>query len=644
MEYQKAKSAAKRIEVKGPALRKIILQTMKTISDAVGATLGPGGGQVLIERPEQGLGPYVTKDGVTVMRSLGFPDSVQHSILEAARDAAVRTVAEAGDGTTTATVLAEAVVRLTMEYCEKNQKVSPQKVVRRLEKAFLDCIEPLLKGASIQVPYDDEAEAKVQQELSALQLQYNDGTIGIEEFTEKAAKAKTLRRRILESVARVSANGDAELAEAVLQCFELVGDDGNVTIAEVTGASHYEVEPINGYPIPSGLEDSCLTHQTQFINDPANNRTTLEDPVFLLYNGRISEIQSISPFFSRLGELWQSQKYKNHNIVLVANGFSDSVLSILGINFQDRGTLNIFPVVAPQGIMPNSQQDFLQDLRAITGATVFDPIDVTLDLVNFDDPESLVVALGPGLTLFESTRWRSNVLGDKNEVGRLERVDQLKVQLKTAESQLERQLLQERLSKLSGGIARLKVIGSSNGEQKEKRDRAEDAICAVRGAINYGCLPGGGWGLLKARQELQKRYALDPIIQDILVAALKVPVQRLLDNSGYHAEEQEEILKPIIDNIESPLGKSESTGKALFVPKVFDALEGKHVHAIKEGILDSTPAVLEAIRNALSIASLLGTLGGAVVFCRDTELERKEAQAVRAFERDAGVNEANERP
>ena len=595
MEYQKTQSVSKIVKTKGPELEQIILQTMKTISDIVGATLGPGGRAVLIERQEFNLPPMVTKDGVTTFRSLGFDDSAAHCIMEAARDASVRTASEAGDGTTTATILAESIVRRTKEFCAINPKVSPQKICRGLERAFKDIVEPLI-----------------------LKLAY------------KADLSTPEGRRMLQNVAKISANGDTELSDAVMKCFDLVGDDGNVTIAEVSGPSHYEVEKIEGYPVPMGYEDACGKWYPKFINDPAAQRCVLEKPVFLLYHGKLTEFQSILKITDLMNQDWQANDGP-HNIVIIATGFSEQVLNMLAVNFPETTTLNVFPLLAPQSPFQNGQLYFLQDVAAITGAKVLDPLNADLEHAMPED-------LGPGVASFECNRFRSNIVGKSadleeaniQEQSTLLRVDELKTQLDNTSSMLDRMFLEERIGKLTGGIARLKVVGASGGELKEKRDRAEDACCGVRGAIRHGALPGGCWTLLRVMSELHKLH--NTIIEEVLIKALYEPVNTLFQNAGINEEETAEILKPIQDSIEN-------SGD----PIVYDILEGKHVDPVEGGILDSTPAVLEAIRNSISIATLLGSLGGIVTFRRDLDFERSEAGAVADFERNANVNEANAR-
>jgi chaperonin GroEL len=562
---------------------------MKTISDIVGATLGPGGMPVLIERGEHDLPASVTKDGVSVFRSLGFEDSAAHTVMETARDAAVRTAASAGDGTTSATILAEAIVRRISEYCLNNPTVSPQKIVRHLQKMFRDHIEPTITKLSTKVDMESE-----------------DG------------------KRYLEAVARISANGDVDLAKAVIQAFEYSGDDGNITINEQNGNSGTKVEKVNGFGIRIGFDESAGRYAPQFLNDMSNQRVFLENPIFILYHGRITEIQSVQRLLEKIGANWDMDEKSPHNVILVAVGFSDSTLASLAVNFSHPKTINVYPMLVPMSPQSNGQLQFLYDLSAITGARVLDQLSAPLN-------DAELIDCGPGLEYFESYRFRSTVVGYADEALRLCRIDELKQQLENPESELDAMLLQERIGKLAGGIAKLHVIGSSNGELRERRDRAEDAICGVRSAIKYGCLPGGGFTLMKLCATMPK----DDITNYILRSAFMAPVERLLLNSGItEASEAQQILGPIIAGIAS--------GKTV----VYDFLEQKHVDAFESGLLDSTPAVLEAIRTSISIASQLGTLGGIVVYARDLDLERSEGAAVASWKRDASENrnEANERP
>ena len=592
MDYAKVKSVAKQIEVEGQELDAIVLAALAKIAKVVGGTLGPGGKPVLIERYEHGLPPILTKDGVTVYRSLGFENPIAHCVMELARDASGRTATEAGDGTTTATILSEAIVRLTKEYCKKNPRVSPQRVVRLLEKTFVGTIEPAIKDLSLALNLESDQDK-------------------------------------VHAIAQVSANGDSALADAVMECFEVTGDQGNVTIITEAGPVGYKVEHIQGYPIMMGYEESCKKLYPKFINDPGTQRTVLENPAFLLYHGRVNEIRDLVPIIEQTLSAFQSpatyglDKPFTPHLVVVATGFSEGVLATCAMNFDDPRAPRVFPLLVPNNSpQTNAQFEFLRDLAGVTGATLCDPISKPLATVTLQD-------LGVGCELFEVSRARSNVVGFADEGALQMRLEEVQQQLQNPDSELDANLLQERIAKLSGGIARLRVIGSSNADLAEKRDRAEDAVCAVRGAVKFGCLPGGAWTLLKLLSLLPD----DPIINNILRPAFSAPFKRLVENSGFTTEEEGyAVLNPILQGIRE--------GK----PIVYDFLESKHVDAFEGGILDSTPAVLEAIRNAISSASQIGTMGGVVVFARDTELERTEARASAQWLREANENPADQRP
>lgn len=599
IQYQKVKSVSKLMLSRGPALQDRIQQTLKTCSDLVGSTLGPGGLTVVIEHQETGVPPTITKDGVTVFRNLGFEDSAAQVLMESARDAAIRTATEAGDGTTTATILAEAFARRTQEFCAANPAISPQRVARVLRELVDTEVLPQLQGFKLQPRLGDPAG-----------------------------------RATLHAVARTSANGDTELAAAVLQCFDAIGDAGNVTIAEATGPSKYVVQKIDGYPVPGGYEDSCGPWYQKFVNDPGTQSTLLERPCFILHHGRITDYNTLWPILAQLANLVSDGKEVGgfrltHNVVVAATGFSESVLTNLAVMFPSEGSLNVYPLLVPMSPIRTGQHDFLADLAALTGARIFDPLEYPLQ--NFD-PEDL----GVGPTAFEATRFRSNIIGRRDDILVFERVDQVEKQLgEAAISELERTLLRERVAKLTSGIARLVVQGSSYGDVKERRDRAEDAVCAVRGAIRDGALPGGGAVLAELSNEMAKHGDSEArmgvaddyssVAARVVAPALLEPVHRLFTNAGYTPE------------------KAHDMALELEPDRIYDIAERRWVDPVKAGVLDSLPAVRDAIRNSASIAAQLGTCGGVVAFQRDRDLERSEARDTAEFLRHAGTNEANER-
>jgi len=585
MQYAKAKSAAKIIMGPGEKLQAKVRETLSSVAELVGATLGPGGRPVLIERQEN-LPEFITKDGITVFKSIGLSDPVAHSIMSAARDAAARTGADAGDGTTTATVLASKIVDLMHVYLKAHPKESPQATVRALERAFADTVRPFLREG-IAIKCDGEYEANL---------------------------------AILRKVATVSANGDGEIAESVIKAMDLVGEKGHVTIIELSGQPHYEVERIEGFPIGKGYEESCARFYPAFVNDRASQRCYLEQPAFVLYDGNIADTGTVLPVMEMIGRAWSDDAGSPRNIVLVAHGFSELVLQDLAMNFPRGDTINVFPLVTPQNMIQNSRSHFLHDLSAFTGSKVFDLIASPLS-------GSRVQDFGRGMEYFEAFRFRSTVVGKPDEFAVSAQAEMLQTQLKGAESQYDRSILEERVGVLTAGIAKIKVFGATQGELKEKRDRVEDAVCAVRGAAEHGVLPGGGKGLIVAATRALAEHPSEAV-REILVPAMLYPARKIFENAGKSVEEADGALARLTDTSRP-------------VNEVCDLVTDSFGDAMENGLLDSVPAVVEALGNALSIASLLGTLGGCVVFKRDREVDLNEARDTNNFLRDA--NEADER-
>lgn len=724
-EYAKAKSAAKVMHTKGKTLSDLILDTAKKCSDLVGSTLGPGGLSVVIERQED-LPPLITKDGVTVFRSMGFHNSTQQVLLESIRDASVRTADEAGDGpqplwskiltptgfvtmreivpgtqicgiagtvqtveavydkgqreivevvfsknrvveccedhlwtvmlptdeivtvttkqmlqdfktvvdgvpvykysvlvfpnqnavkkgdggaakvldirktgkitpmkcikvsnedhlyitdhfvathnTSTATVLAYSFVREVMDYCAKHPLVSPQRIVRLIQKAFKNHIEPTIKAQAIR------------------------GDL----YTPQG-------REFLKSVATVSANGDTDMAEAVIACFEQIGDEGNVTLAEQGGPSGYAVEKIDGYTAFSGFEDSCRKFYSEFINDESGQKIVAQKPYVILFNGRMETPDMLLHIFRQI----ITEENNSKTVVVVSHGFSDETIAWMGINCRSFGKpdkpLTIVPMITPITAYANGQRELLLDLQAMCGGEIFDPISLPLVTARLDQLG------GAGIEKVEQQKFRTQFVGEGDKDLVMERAEQLRKQAESPlATLLDKTLVEERIGKLTGGIAKLTIIGSSSGEIKERKDRAEDAVCAVRGAIKHGMLPAGCWTLLKLAKYFENSE--DEILRTILPKTLREPYFKLLGNSGLTEEESIEIANQIQTEVDAKDN-----------PVVYDALNHEAVKALDAGLLDSLPAVLEAVRNSLSIATALGTCGGTVSFLRNSEVDKEEA-------------------
>lgn len=586
MSTKKIKSAAKIFNSDLAQLEAMVVKAIDKIDRIVGSSLGPGGRNVIIESELPGIPNKNTKDGVTIFRSLGSSDAFEHLIIEQTRDVAIRTVNEAGDGTTTATIIASALIKNLFRFCSSHRKYSPQKVTREINRLMEDKLLPELRNSAIKIT--------------------------------------TKNQELLEKVATISANGDKEMAAAVIKAFDLVGysPSSHVTIQELSGPSDYHAELIEGFPIDKGYEESIGKFHAAFINDQGLQRCTLENPLFLLFDGNVTDLVQVQDVLNHIGQEYVSGKADFKNVVVVAHKFSDQVLTNWAWNFANPGTINVVPLATPMFPMVNGQLHFLMDLAAFTGARIF----------NMNNPltEAQPDDMGKGMVKIEINRFRTTVTGEPDPTNVEVRADEIKAFITQAESKIEKNILEDRLGKLTSGIARLKIFGSSNGELKEKADRAEDAVCAVRAAINNGCLPGGCRVLINLALGLQDNESL--VVQEVMIPSLFAPFHRLLENAGYNSEEIEDILKKMIN---SP-------------NKVFDVENATFGDFKKMGVYDAASAVEQALKNAVSISSVMGTLGGIVAFPRDHQLENQEARDAMNFQKTLDnaqglANEANER-
>jgi len=588
MSTRKVKTPSKLFTSDLGKMEHLIVTTIDEVADIVGKSLGPGGRNIIIESDLPGIGNKNTKDGVSIFRALGSNDPYKHLIIEQTRDVAIRTVNEAGDGTTTATIIASALIKNLFEFCKVNPKYSPQKVARLINKTLKDEMIPFIDNASIKI--------------------------------------NTKNKNLLEKVAKVSANGDEEMAKAVMEAFDITGFSAasHVTIQELSGPSDtYDVSLVEGFPIDKGYEESIGKFHPAFINDQGNQRCSLDNPLFVLFDGKITDYAQINDVMGAIGQAYVEGNSEYKNVIVVAHAFSEQVLNILSFNFANPGTINIVPLITPMTQLVNSQLHFLMDLSAFTGAKIFDMQNPLSDFADDD--------FGQDVEKIDIYRFRTTIVGEPDPVNIEVRADEIRGQMEQSESKIEKIILEERLGKLTSGIAQLKLYGSSNGELKEKADRAEDAVCAVRAAINHGCLPGGCRVLVNLGLKLNESE--DLVIQNIIVPSLFAPFYRLLENAGYNAEEIEGILSKMVKNDKH----------------VYDVENAKFGDPKKLGIFDATLAVKQALSNAVSISSVMGTLGGIVAFPRDNQLERQDARDQAGFDRtldNAGnmKNEANDRP
>lgn len=488
--------------------------------------------------------------------------------------------------TTNTTILVGSIIKNLFAFCAKNPHYSPQKAMRRISKCVKDEILPLIESKSIKIGQEN--------------------------------------KHLLEKVATISANGDTEMAKAVIESYDAVGygSGSHITIQELSGPQKYEVELIEGFPVGVGYEDCCGKFHNAFINDQANQRCLLDNPLFLLYDGQITDLLLVKDVLENIGQSYVNGDTNFKNLVLVSHGFSESVLTELAMNFANPGTINVYPMITPMSHQINSQYQFLLDLSAFTGAKIFG--------MNRHPSEATEKDFGTGMEIFESFRFRSTVVGSPDPINVEVRAEELKKQIENPSSQWEKIILEERLGKLTSGIAKLKIYGGSDGELKEKHDRVEDAVCSVRNAIVDGCLPGGCRTHIDLSLYLISKYDESDVLVQVLFYSLLAPIKKLLDNVGYNDDEINEVISHLMQNPDD----------------VYDVSEQKYGKAEEFGLFDATGAVTKSLENAVSISGVLGTLGGIIAYPRDDVMEREWAKEEREYKQAAErpesfVNEAN---
>lgn len=552
MIYQKTKT--KQIIVDQNTVTKIVLKTIEEMATIAGRTLGPSGRPVLIER--EGMAPLVTKDGVTVIKAIGVADAAANVIVDACKEISINTAKDAGDGTTTAIVLGNALVRHGQEFLKLNPKYSPQRMINDLQDAYKKVIVPFLKSKSVSADTEE-------------QLRY---------------------------VATISANGDTEIAEAVVKALMSAGDDGTVLINE-SPSGVIEVKTIDGYIVTTGLKELGQIGPA-FINDRGGQQVKMDNGYVVLYDGTINDL--------KIPGLIQDAVSDDHGftdgtpIIVFAHDFADSVLDKFAKT--TKGGLTIVPVKTPRSGLPNGASMFLHDMSAYTGATVYDP--GTAEKLDDD-----------GLGHFETARinmYETFIMGSPDSDAINDRVEELKSVSEAAFSEFDRSFLRAAIAKLTGGVSTIHVGGSSDLEIREKKDRVEDAVEAVRSAIAEGIVPGGCSMHLQLADHLQNHANFKPS-WNIIADALQAPFTLLLSNCG---EDPVEVYKQLL----------EQDGEV-----VFDANTHEFVNPFKAGIIEPTKVVRVSIGNALSVATLLTTLGGVIVVPRDAGLETQMELANQAF-------------
>lgn len=532
------------------ANRKEILTAIQRLAELVSLTLGPGGRPILLQ--QEGRTNLITKDGVTVAKHYTAPNALQRAVAETAVEVCERTVRQVGDGTTTAIVLAAAIVEAGQEWLQSNSQYSPQRMSRELKDLFSSSIKPMI--LELARPIKDMP-------------------------LDEAAKA-------VRHVAMVSANHDEEIANAVAEAIKYVGEDGMVVAEEGTGAET-RVEHKEGFPINSGLADLGGSASASFVNRKNYGDCVIEYSYVAMYDGDINDVETILPLLQRIdGEVDEHGRANRHPMILVAHRFGDQVLKVLSQNFR-QNRLTVIPVVTPRNGQANGKQSFLYDLQAYVGGHVFDSQGSPLQNA-FPSMLGQVeyVRIGVNESVFMTA---PNI--DAVE----ERIAALKEQMEGA-TEFDKDKFRYRISQLTGGVATIYAGGATALEAKERHARVVDAVSAVRSAMDLGVVPGGGSTLLHISRTLP---AEGP--GAILAKALKKPFVQILMNAGVASNREEALF------IGNNAGQSED---GQFV--VYDALKREAVEFWSSGIFDPAKVTLSALENSLSVAQLLMTLGGVV--------------------------------
>ena len=512
----------------GEDARQAILRGINQLAQTVKATLGPRGRNIVLEKKFGS--PTITKDGVTVAKEIELKDPLENMGAQMVKEVASKTSDVAGDGTTTATVLAQSIYQegLKMVAAGANPTL-------------------IKKGVDIGVDH-------VVKELSNL--------------------SKQVTGKMIAQVGAISANNDASIGEIIAEAMDKVGKDGVITVEE--GRSLDTVlDFVEGMQFDRGFLSPY------FVTDADRMEVVLEDPYILLYEKKLSNLREMLPLLEQVAK-------SGKPLVVVAEDVEGEALATLVYN-KIRGMLNIAAVKAPG--FGDRRKAMLEDIAILTGGKVIsEEIGVKLESIELDwlGSAKKITVDKDNTTIVEGVGSDEDIKG---------RINQLKVQIEESTSDYDKEKLQERLAKLSGGVAVIRVGAATETELKEKKARVEDAMHATKAAVEEGIVPGGGIALLESIASL-KKVKLDGDMQygiNILIKALATPLKQIAANAGYEGS-------VIIERVKRAKGKNYG----------FDALNEKYTDMLAAGILDPTKVVRIALQNASSVAGLLLTTEGLV--------------------------------
>ncbi len=530
--------AAKEVKFSGDA-RDRMLRGVNILADAVKVTLGPKGRNVVLDKSFGA--PRISKDGVTVAKDIELSDKFENMGAQMVREVASKTSDMVGDGTTTATVLAQSIVR---EGCKADAAgMNPMDLKRGIDLA----VEAVVK-----------------------------------EIEKRSRKVSTSEE--IAQVGTISANGDTEIGEMISEAMQKVGNEGVITVEEAKSLAT-ELDVVEGMQFDRGYLSPY------FVTNADKMTCELESPYILLHEKKLSGLQPMLP-------LLESVVQSGRPLLIIAEDVEGEALATLVVN-KLRGGLKVAAVKAPG--FGDRRKAMLEDIAILTGGQVIsEDLGIKLESVTLDMLGSAKKVL---ITKEETTV--VDGAGEKKEIEG--RCTQIRAQVEETTSDYDKEKLQERLAKLAGGVAVIRVGGATEVEVKERKDRVEDAMHATRAAVEEGILPGGGVALLYAASAIDKiKPANDDqrVGIDIVRRALQTPVRQIAENAGMDGAV---VAGKLLENEDANLG--------------FDAQKGEYTDLVKAGIIDPTKVVRAALQGASSVAGLLITTEAMVA----EKPEKKEA-------------------
>ena len=506
------------------------------LANAVKVTLGPKGRNVVIEKKFGS--PTVTKDGVTVAKEIEFANKLENVGAQMLREVASKTSDIAGDGTTTATVIAQALVAEGLKNVTAG--ANPMSIKRGID-AGRDVVVEALKSQSKDLPDSTQ----------------------------------------IANVATISANDDHEIGEKIAEAMEKVGKDGVITVEESKTAETF-LEFVEGMQFDRGYLSPY------FVTNPESMETEMEDAYILIHDKKLSNMKDLLPLLEKVVQTGKQ-------VMIIAEDVEGEALATLVVN-KLRGTFKVLAVKAPG--FGDRRKAMLEDIAVLTGGTVISE-DAGYKLEN-----ATLEYLGKAKRIVSDKDNTTIVDGGGKKDAIKARINEIKVQIDKTSSDYDREKLQERLAKLSGGVAVINVGAATEVEMKEKKARVEDALHATRAAVEEGIIPGGGVALLRAQDALDKLKLKggQSVGVDILRRALEAPIRQICENAGAEAS-------IVVQNVRD--------GKGAYG---FDARDQSYVDLFKAGIIDPTKVARVAVENACSIAGMILITEAAV-----TEIPEKEA-------------------